>query len=86
MFGAASVTVMLTVALADPPLLLPQIVYVLSVIMAVGVPQMVPLLVPKERPLGSAGEMAQEVMAPGPAMVGASGRLELVVFFLSVRF
>ena len=46
---------MLTVAELEPPLLLAQIVYVLSVINEVGVPQIVPLLVPNDRPLGSAG-------------------------------
>ena len=40
---------MLTVALTEPPLLLAEIVNVLSVIIDVGVPQIVPLLVPKDK-------------------------------------
>ena len=42
---------------------------VLSVINEVGVPQIVPLLVPNDKPLGSAGEIAQEVIAPEPVRV-----------------
>ena len=49
-------------------------VYVLSGINEVGVPQMVPLLVPKERPLGSAGLMAHEVIVPEPVSVAFSGK------------
>ena len=70
--------VMLTVAEDEPPLLFAQIVNVLSVIKDVGVPQMVPLLVPKERPLGSAGLISHEVIAPGPVSVTVSGRSLLV--------
>ena len=67
-------TVMLTVALTEPPLLFAQIVNVLSVINDVGVPQMVPLLVPKDKPLGKAGLMAQEVIAPAPDSVAFNGK------------
>ena len=69
---------MLTVAEDEPPLLLAQMVNVLSVIKEVGVPQIVPLLVPKERPLGSAGEISHEVIAPGPVSVALSGKSLLV--------
>ena len=78
MSGASSLTVMFTVAEDEPPLLLAQMVKVLSVIMEVGVPQMVPLLVPNDSPLGSAGEIAHEVIVPEPVKVGLSGRLLLV--------
>ena len=78
MSGASSFTVMLTVAEDEPPLLFAQIVKVLSVINEVGVPQIVPLLVPKERPLGRVGEIAHEVIAPGPVSVAFSGRSLLV--------
>ena len=85
MSGASSFTVMLTVAEDEPPLLLAQIVKVLSVIKEVGVPQIVPLLVPKERPLGRVGEIAQEVIAPEPVNVGLNGRSLLVRFLVSVK-
>ena len=65
---------MLTVDEDEPPLLFAQIVNVLSVIKDVGVPQMVPLLVPKLRPDGKAGLMAQEVIAPEPVIVAFSGK------------
>ena len=78
MSGASSFTVMLTVAEVEPPVLLAQMVYVLSERMVVGVPQIVPLLVPKERPLGSAGEISHEVIAPEPVSVAFSGRSLLV--------
>ena len=71
-------TVMLTVALTEPPLLLAEIVNVLSVINDVGVPQIVPLLVPKDKPLGKAGLMVQDVIVPGPVTVAVSGKLVLV--------
>ena len=63
-----------TVAEDEPPLLFAQIVNVLSVIKDVGVPQMVPLLVPKFRPDGRLGLMAQEVIAPEPVTVAFSGK------------
>ena len=78
MSGASSLTVMFTVAEDDPPLLLAQMVNVLSVINEVGVPQMVPLLVPKFRPLGKAGLMAQDMIVPEPVTVAVSGKSVLV--------
>ena len=66
--------VMLTVADDEPPLLFAQTVNVLRFINEVGVPQIVPLLVPKDRPLGNAGLMAHEVMAPEPVRVAFSGK------------
>ena len=86
MSGASSLMVMLTVAEDEPPLLLAKIVYVLSGINEVGVPQIVPLLVPKERPLGSAGLMAHEVIVPEPVKVAFSGKSVLDCPFVSVRF
>ena len=71
--GASSFTVMFTVAEDEPPLLLAQIVNVLSVINEVGVPQIVPLLVPKLRPAGKGELIAQEVTAP-PVTVAFSGK------------
>ena len=49
-------------------------------------PQMVPLLVPKDKPLGRAGLIAQEVMAPGPVNVGLSGKSVLANPLVSVKF
>ncbi len=66
--------VMLTVAEDEPPLLFAQIVNVLNVINEVGVPQMVPLLVPKFRPDGRLGLMAQEMIVPEPVTVAFSGK------------
>ena len=68
---------MLTVAFTEPPLLLAQTVNVLSVIKDVGVPQIVPLLVPKDKPLGSADEISHDVIAPEPVSVAFSGKLLL---------
>ena len=66
--------VMFTVAEDEPPLLFAQIVNVLIVINEVGVPQMVPLLVPKFRPAGKVALMAQEVIVPEPVNVAFSGK------------
>jgi len=74
MSGASSLMVMLTVAEDEPPLLFAQIVNVLNVINEVGVPQMVPLLVPKFRPDGRLGLMAQEMIVPEPVTVAFSGK------------
>jgi len=74
MSGTSSLMVMLTVAEDEPPLLFAQIVNVLNVINEVGVPQIVPLLVPKFRPDGRAGLMAQEVIVPEPVTVAFSGK------------
>ena len=74
MSGASSFTVMLMVAEDEPPVLLAQTVNVFSVIKEVGVPQIVPLLVPNERPLGKAELIAHEVMVPDPETVAFSGK------------
>ena len=70
--------VMLTVAEDEPPLLFAQIVNVLSVIKDVGVPQIVPLLVPKDKPLGKVGLMAQDMIVPEPDSVALNGKSVLV--------
>ena len=48
-------------------------------------PQIVPLLVPNERPLGSAGLMAHEVIVPEPVSVALSGKFEVVIGLVKVR-
>ena len=73
--GNWSLMVMLIVAEEEPPELLAQIVYVIGLVCrTVGIPQTVALLVLKVRPVGKAGVISQEVMAPGPVKVGASGK------------
>ena len=85
MSGASSFTVMLTVALTEPPLLFAQMVKVLRVINEVGVPQIVPLLIPKVSPFGRSGEISHEVIAPEPVKVGASGKSLLARPLVNVR-
>ena len=76
--------VMLISALTEPPELFAQIVKFEVENNCVGIPQIVPLLVPKFRPLGRLALIAQEVISPGPVNVGASGKSLLTV--LLVRF
>ena len=57
------------VVLVDPPLLLAYTVYVASSNNPVGIPQTLPLVLPKLRPDGSEGTMTHEVTAP-PVTVG----------------
>ena len=84
MSGTSSLMVMLTVAEDEPPLLFAQIVNVSNVINEVGVPQMVPLLVPKFRPDGRLGLIAQEMIVPEPVTVAFSGKSVLDWPFVSV--
>ncbi len=67
--------VMVTVAEVEPPVLLAQTVYVTGLVCkTVGMPQIVPLLVPKERPFGRSGEISHDMIVPEPVKVGASGK------------
>ena len=86
MSEASSFTIMLMVAEDEPPVLLAQTVNVFSVIKEVGVPQIVPLVVPNERPFGKAELIAHEVMVPEPVRVGVSGKSVLANALVSVRF
>ena len=52
----------------------------------VGIPQIVPLLVPKFRPAGKVPLMAQEVIVPEPVKVAFSGKSVLDWPFVSVKF
>ena len=61
-------TVMVTVAVELPPVLLAVTVYCAEDVMAVGVPEIAPLVVEKERPAGSVGEIDQEVTVPPRAL------------------
>ena len=75
---------MLISVLLEPPELFAQIVKLEVLNNCVGIPQIVPLLVPKFKPDGKVALMAQEVISPGPVRVGSSGKsvlTELLVKF-----
>ena len=76
--------VMLISALLEPPELFAQMVKLDVLNNCVGVPQIVPLLVPKFKPDGKVALISQEVISPGPVNVGASGKSLLTV--LLVKF
>ena len=79
--------VMLMVADVEPPLLLAHTVYCVVVVKStVGMPQIVPLSVPKIRPVGRLPLISQEVMTPEPVSVAFSGRSMLASPLVSVRF
>ena len=54
--------------------------------MTAGMPQIVPLLVPKLRPAGKVPLISHEVMVPEPVTVALSGKSVLDCPFVSVRF
>ena len=60
--------------------------YHVVVLKAVGVPQIVPLLVPKLRPAGSVASISHEVIVPEPVNVAFNGKSMLDWPFVSVRF
>ena len=64
-------TVMVTVAVSLPPVLVAVTVYVVDVLSSVGVPEMVPSVVLKVRPAGRVAEMVHDVMSP-PFTVGVT--------------
>ena len=66
--GLTSLTVMVTVAVELPPVLLAVTVYCVEDEMAVGVPEIAPLVVENERPAGREGEIDQEVTVPPRAL------------------
>ena len=78
--------VMLMVAEVEPPLLFAQMVYVVVFISTVGMPQIVPLLVPKFRPVGRLLLISQDVIIPEPVSVAFSGKSMLSSPLISVRF
>ena len=77
---------MLKFATLEPPLLLAQTVYCVVVNRCVAIPQIVPLLVSKVKPVGRSGCIAHDVMSPGPVNVGLSGKFVLIVLLSNVRF
>ena len=64
-------TVMSTVVVALPPVLVAVMVYVAVEVIAVGVPLISPVEVSKARPAGSVGEIDQEMTVP-PLEVGVA--------------
>jgi hypothetical protein len=66
--GITSLTVMVTVAVELPPVLLAVTVYCAEEDTAVGVPLMVPVELENRRPAGKVGEITHEVTAPPPAL------------------
>ena len=76
MDGATSLTVSVMVVEPDPAELLAHTVKVVDAVIVSGVPQMLPLLVPKERPEGKVALMAHVVTSP-PVLVGTM--VEMVV-------
>ena len=77
--------VMLISALLEPPELFAQMVKFEVLNSCVGIPQIVPLFVPKFKPEGKVALMAQDVISPGPVNVGASGKSLLTVLLVKVR-
>ena len=75
---------MLISALVEPPELFAQMVKLEVLNNCVGMPHIVPLLVPKFNPDGKVALMAHEVISPGPVRVGERGKSILAV--LLVRF
>ena len=61
-------TVMVTLAVELPPVLLAVTVYCVMEDTAVGVPLMVPVELENRRPAGKVGEIDHEVTAPPPAL------------------
>ena len=75
------------VAEVEPPLLFAQMVYVVAVVCnTVGMPQIVPLLVPKLRPVGRLPLISHDVMTPEPVSVAFSGKSMLASPLISVKF
>ena len=57
-------TIIVTVAVALPPVFSADTVYVLCGEVVVGVPEIEPVETSKERPVGSAGEIAHKTTVP----------------------
>ena len=77
--------VMLISALIEPPELFAQMVKFEVENNCVGIPQIVPLLVPKFKPAGKVALISQEVISPGPVNVGARGKSLLTVLLVKLR-
>ena len=85
--GTWSFTVKLKYATTDPPELLAHTLYEVRVHNCVAVPYSVPLLFPKDIPVGRLVLFnSQDVIAPEPVMLGTSGKSLDAVLFVSVTF
>ena len=71
MDGDASVTSIVTIVVALPPVLVAVTVYEVEGVTLVGVPEIAPVVREKESPVGSVGVIDQEVTAP-PLEVGVA--------------
>ena len=81
--GATSITWIIIVVNPLPPLLAAVTVYVVGGLITVGVPQIVPLLEPNDKPVGKDGDINQ-LVAGLPFAVGDTG-LEITVFIVSAN-
>ena len=82
--GNWSTIVSVIVAFKEPPELLAQMVKFEVENNCVGTPHIVPLLVPKFKPVGRVALIAQEVISPLPTSVAFNGKSLLTV--LLVKF
>ena len=64
MEGAISLTVIVTVAVSLPPVLVAVIVYVAEDVTALGVPLIEPVVVSRANPVGSDGDTEYDTTAP----------------------
>ena len=71
-------TVIVTVVVTLPPVLVALIVYVLVALTTVGVPEISPVAVSKTRPAGSAGVIVQDTTGP-PVVVGTSACIAVLL-------
>ena len=85
--GTWSITVKLKYATTDPPELFAHTLYEVRVHNCVAVPYSVPLVLPKDIPVGKLVLFnVQEVIAPEPVMLGTNGKSLDAVLFVSVTF
>ena len=80
MIGSGSLTVMVMLATAEPPLWFAQTVYSVRVMLTVGVPEMSPLL--NTKPSGNSGSIAHE---DGTPLVRFGSRVSMARSRVSVR-
>ena len=80
-------TVRLKYATTEPPVLFAHTLYAVLVHNSVAVPYSVPLLLPKEMPLGRLVLFnSQDVIEPEPVMLGTSGKSLDTVSLVKVTF
>ena len=85
--GTWSITVRLKKTSSEPPELFAHTLYAVVFHNCVAVPYSVPLLLPKEMPVGKLVLFnSQDVIIPEPLIAGVSGKSVEAVSFTSVRF